>query len=120
MPLLELDDHPLRSDGGFDPLDVAVGGGSAEEGDVDTRLTGELALVCVVVRWVWFEHDVAGSNEIELGVVAGDVKADGASAQGVQALQMKGPRVEVRTRAARQWCRGSGRAPEAWDQRGVS
>ena len=44
---------------------------------------------CVVVGWVWFEHDVAGSNEIELGVVAGDVKAAGASAHGMQALQMK-------------------------------
>ena len=89
MPLLELDDHPLPSDGEFDLLDVAVEGGSAEAGDVDTRLIGELALVCIVVCWVWFEHDVAGSNEIELGVVAGDVKAAGPSAQGVQALQMK-------------------------------
>ena len=82
MPLLELDDHPLPSDGEFDLLDVAVEGCSAEEGDVDTRLTGELALVCVVVRWVWFEHDVASSNEIELGVVAGDVKTAGALGPG--------------------------------------
>ena len=81
MPLLELDDDLLPSDGEFDLLDVAVEGGSAEEGNVDTRLpaTEELALV---VRWVWFEHNMAGSNEIDLGVIAGDVKAAGASAQG--------------------------------------
>ena len=61
-PLLELDDHPLPSDGDFDSLDVAVEGGSAEEGDVDTRLTGEIELVCVVVCWIWFEHDVVDST----------------------------------------------------------
>ena len=77
MPLLELDDDLLPSDGKFDLLDIAVEGGSGEEGDVDMRLTGKLALVCVVVRWVWFEHDEASSNEIELVVVAGDVKAAG-------------------------------------------
>ena len=47
--ILELDDHPLLSDGEFESLDVAIEGGSAEKGDIDTRLTGEIALVCVVV-----------------------------------------------------------------------
>jgi hypothetical protein len=55
-------------------LDIAVEGGGAEEGDVDTSLTGDLILIRVVVRWVWFEHNMASSNKIELGV-PGNLKA---------------------------------------------
>ena len=106
MPLLELDDHPLPSDGEFDPLDVAVEGGSAEEGDVDMRLTGELALV---VRWVWFEHDVAGSNEIELGVVAGDIKAADSLGSAGAGVADEGTTGGSQAQAARQWGRRSRR-----------
>src|ERR1700677_206497 len=55
-PLLELDHHLLPANGDFDLLDVAVEGGSAEEGDVDTRLTGEIVFVRAVVLDVWFEY----------------------------------------------------------------
>lgn len=105
-PLLELEDHPLPSDNKLDPLDVAVDGGSVEEGDVDTRVTAELVLVRVG-RWVWFKNpwfkqNVARSNGVELGVITGEVKtacalvfgragvADGEAKDGGQGLEQLG------------------------------